>query len=288
MGEPRLQKTSPEAGDGGGTTPLASRRPGQATTQVDVGGVVFGGERVVLIGGPCAVESHEQMLAAAEHVRGAGGAMLRGGAWKPRTSPYAFQGLGAAGLEHLAAARRATGLPVVTEVLDPRDVEVVAEHADMLQIGSRSVQNFPLLREAGASGRPVLLKRGMMTTVDEWLNAAEYVLSAGGSRIVFCERGIRTFENALRNTLDIGALAVLRDRTHFPVIVDPSHAAGQARYVPALACAAVAAGADGLLVETHPHPDDALSDADQSLPPELFRELATRCRAVARAVGRDL
>ncbi len=283
MGEPRRQ-----AATGDKSTPLAARGAGQKTTTVTVGGVVFGAERVVLIGGPCAVESREQILDAARHVREAGGAMLRGGAWKPRTSPYDFQGLGAAGLAHLAAAREATGLPVVTEVLDPRDVELVAESADMLQIGSRSVQNFPLLREAGASGKPVLLKRGMMTTVSEWLNAAEYVLAAGGTQLVFCERGIRTFEPALRNTLDIGSLAVLKERTHYPVIVDPSHAAGAARFVPALARAAVAAGADGLLVETHPHPDAALSDADQSLPPDVFRELAASCRAVARAVGREM
>ena len=214
--------------------------------------------------------------------------MLRGGAYKPRTSPYAFQGLGREGLELLAAARRASGLPFVTEVLDPRDVAVVAETADMLQIGSRSVQNFPLLREAGASGRPVLLKRGMMTTIAEWLNAAEYVLSAGGRDLVFCERGIRTFEPALRNTLDIGSVAVLRDRTHLPVIVDPSHAAGDRRYVADLARAAVAAGADGLLIETHDDPDRALSDADQSLRPDEFAELVASCRAVARAVGRDV
>jgi 3-deoxy-7-phosphoheptulonate synthase len=269
-------------------TPLAARAAGQTGTIVKVGQVTFGDTKVVLIGGPCAVESLEQITTTAEQVAAAGGAMLRGGAWKPRTSPYDFQGLGMEGLELLVAAREATGLPFVTEVLDPRDVEKVAEAADMLQIGSRSVQNFPLLREAGLSGKPVLLKRGMMTTVDEWLNAAEYVLAAGNNNVVFCERGIRTFEPALRNTLDVGSMAVLKELTHLPVIVDPSHAAGDIRYVEALARAAVAAGADGLLVETHWHPEDALSDAGQSLTPSRFRQLADSCRAVARAIGRDL
>jgi 3-deoxy-7-phosphoheptulonate synthase len=268
--------------------PLALRAAGQDTTRVTVGGVEFGGSRVVLVGGPCSVESREQILATADQVAGCGASVLRGGAWKPRTSPYAFQGLGAEGLALLVEARKHSGLPFVTEVLDPRDVALAAEHADMLQIGSRSIQNFPLLREAGASGKPVLLKRGMMTTIDEWLNAAEYVLAGGGSEVVFCERGIRTFEPSLRNTLDIGSLAVMKDRTHFPVIVDPSHACGQARYVTALARAAVAAGADGLLVETHVHPADALSDSEQALDSAQFAQLAESCRAIARALGRDL
>ncbi len=271
-----------------GSIPLSARQPGQATTVVQVGSVAFGGPDVVLIGGPCAVEGRDQVIRAARAVREAGGVMLRGGAWKPRTSPYDFQGLGVEGLRHLVEAREATGLPFVTEVLDPRDVELVAAQADMLQIGSRSVQNFPLLREAGRSGKPVLLKRGMMTTVGEWLHAAEHVLAAGGRQVVFCERGIRTFEPSLRNTLDVGSVAVLREMTHFPVIVDPSHAAGSARFVAALARAAVAAGADGLLIETHPDPHAALSDAVQSLDPAQFGELAASCRAVARAVGRDL
>jgi 3-deoxy-7-phosphoheptulonate synthase len=278
MGQPQPEKM----------TPLATRAEGQADTVVAVGEARFGAERVVLIGGPCAVEDEGQILAAARAVRAAGGAMLRGGAWKPRTSPYDFQGLGEAGLELLAAARAATGLPVVAEVLDPRDVAKAAASVDMLQIGSRSVQNFPLLREVGASGMPVLLKRGMMTTLAEWLNAAEYVLAAGNDRLVLCERGIRTFESALRNTLDVGSVAVLKQRTHLPVIVDPSHAAGAAPYVAALARAAVAAGADGLLIETHPDPENARSDGDQSLTPDRFAELAVGCRAVARAVGRDL
>lgn len=272
----------------GKATPLACRQPGQENTIVSVGDVRFGDTKVVLIGGPCSVEDHDQMIKTATYVAAAGGGMLRGGAWKPRTNPYDFQGLGAEGLELLAEARRVSGLPVVTEVLDPRDVELVAESADMLQIGSRSVQNFPLLREVGASGKPVLLKRGMMTTVNEWLSSAEYVLAAGGADLVFCERGIRTFETALRNTLDIGSVAVLKDITHLPVIVDPSHASGDVRYVAALARAAVAAGADGLLVETHYSPGQARSDAAQSLDPAQFAALAESCRAVALAVGRDL
>jgi 3-deoxy-7-phosphoheptulonate synthase len=268
--------------------PLVSRAAGQPTTIVAVGDVRFGAEKVVMIGGPCAVESPDQIRTIAQEVAGAGGSMLRGGAWKPRTNPYAFQGLGRQGLEMLAAARQASGLPFVTEVLDPRDVAVAAEVADMLQIGSRNVQNFPLLREVGASGKPVLLKRGMMTTIDEWLNAAEYILAAGSRDVVFCERGIRTFETALRNTLDLGAIAVLRERTHLPIVVDPSHAAGSRKYVATLARAAVAAGADGLLIETHNNPDLALSDGEQSLTPVDFAELITSCRAIARAVGRDL
>jgi len=272
----------------GKTTPLVSRKSGQPTTIVSVGDVRFGGRKVVLIGGPCAVEDSDQMARTAAQVAAAGGSMLRGGAWKPRTNPYDFQGLGKKGLELLVEARRASGLPVVTEVLDPRDVEIVAESADMLQIGSRSIQNFPLLREVGACGKPVLLKRGMMTTVSEWLSSAEYVLAAGGSDLVFCERGIRTFESTLRNTLDVGSVAVLKEITHLPVIVDPSHAAGDVRYVAVLARAAIAAGADGLLVETHCTPDQALSDGVQSLDPEQFSGLAESCRAIARALDRDL
>ncbi len=277
MGEPQARKTPL----------LVTRKPGQKTTVVKAGGVSFGGKKIVLIGGPCAVESSTQILDAARHVSQVGGIMLRGGAWKPRTSPYDFQGLGAEGLKHLAAARAITGLPFVTEVMDPRDVELVASVADMLQIGSRSVQNFPLLKEVGLSGKPVLLKRGMMTTVDEWLHAAEYIVAAGNNQVIFCERGIRTFETALRNTLDVGSMAVLKELTHLPVIVDPSHAAGDVKFIPALARAAIAAGADGLLIETHPAPSEALSDGGQSLTPSQFADLVVGCQAVAQAVGRD-
>ncbi len=268
---------------------LALRQDGQPDSLVHITPeVCFGGEKLVLIGGPCAVENLQQIIETAQAVVQAGAVMLRGGAWKPRTSPYDFQGLKEEGLELLVQAREATGLPIVTEVLDPRDVDKVAQVADMLQIGSRSVQNFPLLREVGSTQKPVLLKRGMMTTVDEWLAAAEYILAAGNKNVVLCERGIRTFDTTLRNTLDVGAVAVLKHKTHLPVIVDPSHAAGDFRYVTALAKAAVAAGADGLLVETHCHPSDALSDAGQSLTPQQFSELTAGCRAVATAVGRTL
>lgn len=268
---------------------IALRKAGQPDTLVQVTpDVCFGAKRIVLIGGPCAVESRQQIIETAQAAKAGGAVMLRGGAWKPRTSPYDFQGLKEEGLTLLAAARKETGLPVVTEVLDPRDVGKVSEVADMLQIGSRSVQNFPLLNEVGLSGKPVLLKRGMMTTVDEWLAAAEYILAAGNPNVVLCERGIRTFDNTLRNTLDVGAVAVLKHKTHLPVIVDPSHAAGDFRYVAALARAAVAAGADGLIVETHCSPADALSDAGQSLTPAQFAELTAGCRAVATAIGRVL
>jgi 3-deoxy-7-phosphoheptulonate synthase len=253
-----------------------------------VGPALFGEARVVVAAGPCAVEDEARLLRIARAVREAGASLLRGGAFKPRTSPYDFAGLGQDGLAMLCAAREATGLPFVTEVLDPRDVALVAARADMLQIGSRSVQNFPLLREAAASGRPVLLKRGMMTTAYEWLCAAEHLLAAGGRDVVLCERGIRTFEGATRNTLDLGTVAVLKRQTHLPVIVDPSHAAGAAAYVGDLSRAAVAAGADGLLVEVHDAPALALSDGAQSLEPAAFASLTAECRAVARAIGRDL
>lgn len=267
---------------------LAVRRDGRARRTVTVGPVVFGTRRVVVIAGPCAVEDRASLEIIAAAVTAGGATMLRGGVFKSRTSPYSFQGLGSAGLQLLAAARVRTGLPVVTEVLDPRDVELVAATADMLQIGSRSVQNIPLLREAGASGKPILLKRGMMTTVREWLGAAEYVLAAGGNDLVLCERGIRTFERTTRNTLDLGSVAVVKELTHLPVIVDPSHAAGDARLVTALSRAAIAVGADGLLVEVHSQPDTARSDAAQTLNCAQFDDLVIACRAVALAVGRDL
>lgn len=221
-------------------------------------------------------------------VRRAGAGALRGGAFKPRTSPYAFRGLECEGLRLLAECRRETGLPVVTEVLDPRQVEVVAEHADVLQIGARNMQNYPLLCEAGRVRRPVLLKRGMSATITELLLAAEYVLADGNPDVILCERGIRTFETATRNTLDVAAIPVLRRETHLPVIVDPSHAAGRAELVTPLACAAVAAGADGLIVEVHPHPEAAWSDGEQSLTPAQFSDLMTAVAPFARAAGRSL
>jgi chorismate mutase/prephenate dehydratase len=246
--------------------PLVSRQSRAGDTVVEIGGVEIGGDRQpVLIAGPCSVESRDQIMASAKAVREAGGRMLRGGCFKPRTSPYDFQGLGFEGLHLLAEAGRAYGLPIVTEVLHPADVEAVAREADVLQIGARNMQNVELLKAVGKVRTPVLLKRGLMGAIDEWLAAAEYVLAEGNARVILCERGIRTFETATRNTLDLSAVVVARERTHLPVIVDPSHAAGVRRWVPPLAKAALAAGAHGLLIEAHPDPENACSDGPQSL-----------------------
>jgi 3-deoxy-7-phosphoheptulonate synthase len=233
----------------------------------------FGSGRPVIIAGPCSVESEAQITAAARFVKAAGATALRGGAFKPRTSPQSFQGLGDEGLRYLAAARRETGLPVVTEVMDPRQIETVAEHADVLQIGSRNMQNFALLKEIGLAGKPVLLKRGLAATVAEWLGAAEYITASGNGQVILCERGIRTFETATRNTLDLGSALVARAESGLPVIADPSHGAGRTDLVPALAKAALAAGLDGLMIEVHPEPAAALSDKDQQLDPTQFRAL---------------
>lgn len=264
--------------------------PDRKRTVVRVGSVDIGGDRLVCIAGPCSVEIGESLGRIARGVADAGATILRAGAYKPRTSPYSFQGLGLPGLEHLAQVGREMCLPVVTEVIDPRDVEIVARHADMLQIGSRSVQNVPLLREVGLSGHPVLLKRGMMTTVYEWLCAAEYVIEAAGGEapIVLCERGIRTFEDATRNTLDLNAVALLTLMSHLPVMVDPSHGTGRSDLVPALARAAVAVGADGLLIEVHDDPATAWSDSAQCLDLDSFSAAMVECRAIAQALGRDL
>jgi 3-deoxy-7-phosphoheptulonate synthase len=258
--------------------PRVARAPQQADTTFRVGDVVIGGPDPVLIGGPCSVESRDQIMASAEVVRNAGGHILRGGCFKPRTSPYSFQGLGFEGLDLLAEAGRAFELPVVTEVMHPADVPPVAEQSDILQIGARNMQNFELLKAAGESHRPVMLKRGMMATIDEWLSAAEYILAHGNERVMLCQRGIRTFEPATRFTLDLTALPVVRERTHLPVIVDPSHACGTRRWVAPLAQGALAAGAQGIMVETHPHPEEALSDGPQSLTFDAFRQLATTFR----------
>lgn len=265
---------------------LVSRTHRPEPSRVRVGDARIGGGPCTVIAGPCAVEDRPTLVAVARAVADAGASMLRGGAFKPRTSPYSFQGLGREGLHLLAEAREATGLPVVTEVMAPEDVGLVAEFADMLQVGSRNMQNFRLLSAVGEQPLPVLLKRGMMATIRELLLAAEYVLAAGNSRVVLCERGIRTFERATRNTLDVCAVPVLKEETHLPVIVDPSHAAGRRELVPALARAAVAAGADGLIVEVHPDPDNALSDGRQSLAPPAFRRLMDELGALAAAAGR--
>lgn len=266
--------------------PQVSREYQDSDTVVEVGDVAVGGPEVIVMAGPCSVESESQISLVAESVAGSGARILRGGAFKPRTSPYSFQGLGEEGLYLLAAARDRTGLPVVTEVVAPEDVELVGTHADMLQIGARNMQNFRLLSEAGAQPKPVLLKRGISSSIEEVLLAAEYIASAGNTRVILCERGIRTFENATRNTFDVSAVPVLKQKTHLPVIVDPSHAAGDRSLVPALAAAGVAAGADGVLVEVHNDPDNALSDGPQSLTLAGFTSTMSLLKGVADAVGR--
>ena len=265
---------------------LASREFHPEDRSVQVGNVHIGGTGApVFIAGPCSVESRSQLLETAHAVKEAGAQILRGGAFKPRTSPYSFQGLGERGLELLAEAREATGLPVVTEVMSPELVPLVARYADMLQIGARNMQNYALLRAAGTSGKPILLKRGMSATLDELLLAAEYILSSGNENLVLCERGIRTFETATRNTTDINAIPALKARTSLPVILDPSHSTGHWAYVAPVARAAIAAGADGLIVEVHPRPEEALSDGAQSLKPERFARLVAEARAIAQALG---
>lgn len=267
---------------------LASREFHPRNTVIRVGGATIGGEEFVVIAGPCAVESREQLLETARAVKAAGAHILRGGAFKPRTSPYAFQGLGEEGLRFLAEAREETGLPVVTEVMDPQQVPLVASYADILQVGARNIQNYALLHAVGECRMPVLLKRGMMSTVEELLMAAEYILSHGNYQVILCERGIRTFEPYTRNTLDISAVPLLKQLSHLPVIVDPSHASGRWELVEPLSCAALAAGADGLIIEVHPRPEEALSDGAQSLKPERFARLVERLRALAAAAGRSL
>ena len=266
---------------------LASLEVKSEPTRVAVGDVVIGGKKIVVMAGPCSVESREQVLEVAMKVKAAGASVLRGGAFKPRTSPYAFQGLEEEGLKYLAEARRETGLPVITEVMESDKVAVVAEHSDILQIGARNVQNFALLRKVGEAGKPVLLKRGMSTSIQEWLLSAEYVLASGNPNVILCERGIRTFETTTRFTLDLNAVPVVKRLTHLPVVVDPSHGTGHWEYVEAMACAGIAAGADGLIIEVHPKPEEALSDGPQSLKPERFAALMQRVRRVALAMDRD-
>ncbi|TMG86498.1 MAG: 3-deoxy-7-phosphoheptulonate synthase [Betaproteobacteria bacterium] len=268
---------------------MVAREWHKANSVVDAGGVPVGGNTVQVIGGPCSVETADQMVAAAAGVKTAGARLMRGGAFKPRTSPYAFQGKGVEGLELLRSAADGEGLPIVSELMDVRMLETfLAYDVDVIQIGTRNMQNFDLLKEVGKIDKPVILKRGMSATINEWLMAAEYIAAGGNHNIIFCERGIRTFETAYRNVLDVTAIPVLKRETHLPVIVDPSHAGGKAWMVPALSCAAVAAGADGLLIEVHPNPCDAWCDADQALTPAEFSSLMQQLGAVARAVGREL
>jgi 3-deoxy-7-phosphoheptulonate synthase len=257
-------------------------------TIVKVGDVEIGGNELVVMAGPCSVESREQVLETAHAVKAAGARIMRGGAFKPRTSPYSFQGLGEKGLELLAEAREQTGLPIITEVMEPGDVSLVASYSDILQIGARNMQNFPLLKEAGRSQKPVMLKRGMAGTIDEWLNAAEYIMSEKNFQVILCERGIRTFETMVRNTLDLTAVPVVKRLSHLPVVADPSHGTGKWYLVKPMALAAAAAGADGIIVEVHPDPDHAWSDGPQALTPANFGDLMESLERVVTALGRRL
>ena len=267
---------------------LASREFRRTNTVVDVAGVKIGTDEVVVMAGPCSVEGEEMLLETARHVAAQGAKVLRGGAFKPRTSPYSFQGLGESGLKMMAAARDETGLKVVTEVVTPGDVQLVARYADILQLGTRNMQNYALLQEAGRSGKPVLLKRGMSSTVEEWLLAAEYILSQGNRDVILCERGIRTFETATRFTLDLNAVPLVRELSHLPIIVDPSQATGKWSLVGPMSLAAVAAGAHGLIVEVHPTPNQALSDGAQSLDFPAFDQLMTDLRRLLRSMEKQL
>jgi 3-deoxy-7-phosphoheptulonate synthase len=268
---------------------LVSREVKPEDTIIDLGGgAVLGGRSIAVMAGPCSVESREQLFEAADAVKAAGARFLRGGAFKPRTSPYEFQGLGVAGLKLLAEARERTGLKVVTEVMDADDLPACLEYADVLQLGARNMQNYSLLKRLGQAGKPVLLKRGPSATIREWLMAAEYVVAHGNYQVALCERGIRTFETMTRNTLDLNAVPVLKALTHLPVVVDPSHGIGLRAHVPAMARAGVAAGADAIIVEVHPCPEKALSDGPQSLTPPEFEELMRQVRVIAGAIGRDI
>ena len=264
--------------------PLTSRAFKKEDTVIKVGNHRIGGGTLTLIGGPCSIESVDQVMSVADSVKSAGGQVLRGGAFKPRTSPYSFQGMGGDGLKILKKAGLQNGIPVITEVMCTDDFEEVEASADILQIGARNMQNFQLLKRAGQSRKPILLKRGMSATIDEWLNAAEYIMAEGNSQVILCERGIRTFENYTRNTLDLSAIVAVKTLSHLPVIIDPSHATGRADMVPAMAKAAVAAGADGLMIEVHNDPENALCDGPQSLKPEEFNELAIELRKIHEVV----
>lgn len=267
---------------------LVSREFKHEDTIIDVGGLKIGAGHLTIMAGPCAVESMGQLMEAAECVKSCGAQFLRGGAFKPRTSPYDFQGLAEDGLKMLREAADKTGLKVVTEIVNINDVEIIEKYADMVQIGARNMQNFQLLKEIGRARVPVLLKRGLSATISEWLNAAEYIMAGGNEKVVLCERGIRTYETYTRNTLDLSAVAAVKELSHLPVIVDPSHGTGRWQMVPSMSRAAIAAGADGLIIEVHPHPEIALSDGDQSLTPENFRKTMEEVRSIARFMGREV
>ncbi len=257
-------------------------------TVVEVGGIEIGAKRVHIIAGPCAIESREQLMTVAKAAKEAGATVLRGGAYKPRTSPYSFQGMMREGLEHLKEVGELTGLPVVTEIMDPRMLPVIVEYADILQIGARNMQNYVLLREVGKTNKPVLLKRGQSGSIKEWLLAAEYIMSAGNYNVILCERGIKTFEEYLPYTLDLSAVPVIKHLSHLPVVVDPSHAVGKWTYVPDMAKAAIAAGADGLLIEVHPNPEEALCDGEQSLNCQKFSRMMVELKKIAAVIGREI
>ncbi len=267
---------------------LASRDFEPKDTIIKVRGVSIGGKKLCVMAGPCSVESEKQLISVAIKVKKAGANILRGGAFKPRTSPYAFQGMGEEGLKILAAAREATGLPIVTEVMDTRTIALISKYADILQVGARNMQNFELLKEIGEYKIPVLLKRGLSNTIKEWLMSAEYIMSRGNHKVIMCERGIRTFEDSTRNTLDLSAVSVVKHLSHLPVIVDPSHGTGKWRWAIPMSKAAVAGGADGLMLEVHEKPEEALSDGDQSLLPEKFAKLIKELKPIAKAVGRSI
>ena len=267
---------------------LVSRDFHPLDTVIDVDGVKIGGDELVVMAGPCSVESYEQLHAAAEAVKNAGAKILRGGAYKPRTSPYDFQGLGEEGLKLLRQVADEFGMKVVTEIVDREDIELVEKYADILQVGARNMQNFQMLKALGKCNKPVMLKRGLSATISEWLNAAEYIMVGGNENVIFCERGIRTYETYTRNTLDLSAVAAIKELSHLPIIVDPSHGTGRRSMIAPMSKAGIAAGADGLMIEVHPHPEVALSDGNQSLTPEDFKILMSNLTEIAKAVGKKI
>ncbi|MFR9216712.1 MAG: 3-deoxy-7-phosphoheptulonate synthase [Ruthenibacterium sp.] len=267
----------------------ANRLFHEADSVIDVAGVKVGGrEKIAVIGGPCSVESEAQMISVAKKVKAAGGTMLRGGAYKPRTSPYAFQGLGTEGILDMVAARGATGLPIVSELMSEHEIDEFEQYVDLVQIGARNMQNFRLLKAVGKMKKPVLLKRGLANTIEEWIMSAEYIMAGGNENVILCERGIRTFEKYTRNTLDLSVVPIIKEKTHLPIIIDPSHATGDWRYVESMSLAAIAAGADGLIIEVHENPEAAWSDGAQSLKPERFAAVIEKGRAIARVIGREM
>ena len=267
----------------------ANRLFHEADSIIDVAGVKVGGhEKIVVIGGPCSVEGEQPMVELAQKVKAAGACMLRGGAYKPRTSPYAFQGLGTEGILDLVKAREVTGLPIVSELMSEERIDEFEQYVDLVQIGARNMQNFQLLKAVGKMKKPILLKRGLANTIEEWIMSAEYIMAAGNENVIFCERGIRTFEKYTRNTLDLSVIPIIKEKTHLPIVIDPSHATGNWRYVESMSLAAIAAGADGLIIEVHENPERAWSDGSQSLKPDRFASVIEKGRAIARVIGREM